>query len=652
MPKIKSLFILLFFIFTFFLSNCSFSQDSDTLKTYYTGEIIVTSQNEAIIKTTSTIDIDKSKIESYDNFSLNQSLSQIPGLTVAQNSRNESIIKLRGFDQRQTAVFFDGVPLYIAYDGTYDFSQINSAPVGKITISKSMSSVLYGVNTLGGSINIITDEPDNKIRTYAKLMFGNSYGAFAKSSGMYKFFYWLVSANFNKSDGFNLPSSFTATKNENGDKRDNSAFEQKGATVKTGFKLDNNTDFTIAFSKALNKKDVPTQIYTKFPRYWKYSDWNNTIINFISNFKINNAIKIRGNVYTVNSYNVLNAYDNNTYTTQNKNSSFTSTYDDYSTGVSIIPDLNFNKILSAKFALQYKRDTHYDRSDYNKPNKKFSTETYTAGLEKNFRIYGLDFITALNIDYLNITFANDSAIRSGIPAVNGHFGLGKEINENIYLYAHLSNKSRFPTLKELFSEQLGKSIPNPNLAEEQSWNSEAGMKFKNLKLGNANLALFYSDVRNMILAVPVSSNLTQYQNIGKVILYGFEFNYENSFSYFNLGANYTYLNSKNKSDTTNDKLEYRPEHTFNITLSKLYKFGFGWHLESSFVSKRDCIDSDTRLWLTLPDYTLFNLRISQNLFNKFTAFARVNNIFDKYYESEFGFPQAGRNFVIGLETNL
>jgi iron complex outermembrane recepter protein len=649
MEKFKVLFVSLFSVFLF---NNSYCQNKDSLKTYYTGEIIVSANNEAIIKTTSTIDIEKSKIESYDNFFLNESFSQIPGLTIAQNSRNEALIKLRGFDQRQIAVFFDGVPLYISYDGTYDFTQINSAPIGKITVSKSMSSVLYGANTLGGSINIITDQPVKNLEVSAKLMYGNTYGASAKASGIYKSLYWLVSGNYDKSDGFNLPKSFSPTNNEDGDKRDNSSFIQKSATLKAGFKLSENSDFSLAFSKTMDSKDVPINIYTNFPRYWKYTDWNNTIINFISNFKINNAIKVRSNIYTVNSYNVLNAYDNNSYTTQIKNSSFISTYDDYSTGASLIPELNFSKILSGKIALLYKRDTHYDQSNYNKPNKKFVAETYTGGVEKNFQITGIDFITALNFNYLNIAYANDSATRSGISVFNGHIGIGKNITNDIYLYAHLSNNSRFPTLKELFSEQLGKYTPNPALDEEKSWNAETGAKFKNEKIGTVNLALFYSNVKNMISSVTISPNLSQYQNIGKVTMYGVEIGYQKSFSSVDVEVNYTYLNSKNKSDTTTDKLEYRPEHIFNLILSKFYTFGFHWQIETSFTGKRNCIDGDTRLWRILPDYTIFNVRVSQNFFKKLTVFARVNNLADKYYESEFAFTQAGRNFVVGVETNF
>ena len=641
-----ALFVVLFLL----SSEISYSQDS--LRNYFTGEIVVTSENEPVIKTTSTVDIDISSIKMKDHFSVDASLTETPGIYMANNQRNESLFKLRGYDQRQTAVFYDGVPLYISYDGTYDFSQINSAPVGKITVSKSMSSVLYGANTLGGSVNILSDEPVKGFDAYAKLMYGNSYGAFFKTSVIYKKFYWLVSADYNKSDGFELPSSFAPAKNEDGGKRDNSSFNQKGAMIKAGYRLSPDTDFMLEYNKSLNSKDVPIQIYTKFPRYWKYTDWNNSMFNFISNVKISNTLKLRANAYTVNSYNVLNAYDNNTYTTQTKNSSFTSTYDDYSSGVSLIPELNAGKILSAKFALLYKRDTHYDQSNYNKPNKKFIAETYTAGAEKNFKVSEVDFIAALNFNYLNVVYANDSATRSGIPVLNGHIGIGKGLNDNVYLYAHVSNNSRYPTLKELFSEQLGKFIPNPDLDVERNWNTEIGVKYKNEKYGNANLALFYSNVKNMIVNVPVSSTQYQYQNIGKVTLSGIELSYKKDLNFVNVETNYTYLYSKNESDTATDKLEYRPEHSLHINVSKSYTFGFMWNAEASFTSRRYGIDSDTRIWTSLPDYTVFNIRVSQRILNKYTAFIRVNNLTDKYFESEYGFPQAGRNFVFGIDANF
>ena len=526
-----------FTIFIFLIYLNIYPQGKDTTKTYFLGEIVVTASDEAIIKTTSTNEIDKKSLNANDKFSINESLRSLPGVFLEQNGRNEALLKLRGFDQRQIAVYFDGVPYYISYDGNIDLSQINSSSIGKIVVSKSMSSVLYGANTLGGSVNIISDEPLKNLNTDLKINLENTYGASLKNTGKAKSLFWLVSANYDKSDGFYLPTGFAKTKNEDGVKRDNSSFLQRGFFAKTGFNINNDDEVSLSIGKNFNMKDVPIEIYTISPRYWKYTTWNNTMLNMISVFKINDAVKLRGNVYTVNDYNILNAYDNNSYSSQTLPYAFSSTYDDYTSGVSLIPEINLSRILSAKIALLYKRDTHYEQSNYNLPYKKFIADNYTAGLEKNFKLFKSDFIIAVNYNYLKIIEANGSLLRSGIPLFNGHFGLGKNLNDKIYIYAHVSNSSRFPTLKELFSELLGNNIANPNLTEEQSYNTETGIKFIDEKTGSINIAGYLSKIQNMILNVALGNNKYQYQNAGNVTLSGIEFGYNKSTKFADINLN-------------------------------------------------------------------------------------------------------------------
>ena len=40
----------------------------------------------------------------------------LPGVTLSNNSRNELLVFLRGFDARQVPLFVDGVPVYVPYD--------------------------------------------------------------------------------------------------------------------------------------------------------------------------------------------------------------------------------------------------------------------------------------------------------------------------------------------------------------------------------------------------------------------------------------------------------------------------------------------------------------------------------------------------------
>ena len=74
-------------------------------------------------------------------------------------SRNEEQVKVRGFDSRQVPVYFDGVPIYVPYDGNLDLARILTNNLGAVEVSKGYSSLLQGPNQMGGAINITTQKP-------------------------------------------------------------------------------------------------------------------------------------------------------------------------------------------------------------------------------------------------------------------------------------------------------------------------------------------------------------------------------------------------------------------------------------------------------------------------------------------------------------
>jgi outer membrane receptor protein involved in Fe transport len=57
--------------------------------------------------------------------------------------------------------------------------------------------------------------------------------------------------------------------------------------------------------------------------------------------------------------------------------------------------------------------------------------------------------------------------------------------------------------------------------------------------------------------------------------------------------------------------------------------------------------------LKLEDYLLVNLKLSQRLFeNRATIYVGANNLFDRNYETSYGFPQPGRFIYGGVEFRL
>jgi iron complex outermembrane receptor protein len=69
--------------------------------------------------------VTKEQMELYGANNLFDALSHVPGVTLdLSGARNEHRVSVRGFDHRQVPVFVDGIPFYVPYDWSSDFSRI------------------------------------------------------------------------------------------------------------------------------------------------------------------------------------------------------------------------------------------------------------------------------------------------------------------------------------------------------------------------------------------------------------------------------------------------------------------------------------------------------------------------------------------------
>ena len=111
----------------------------------------------------STNAIGSKRMEVFNRTDVSHALNILPGVTLSNfGARNESTLFIRGFDSRQVPVFIDGVPVYISYDGYVDLARFTSFDLAEINVSKGFASMLYGPNTIGGAINLISRKPSKK----------------------------------------------------------------------------------------------------------------------------------------------------------------------------------------------------------------------------------------------------------------------------------------------------------------------------------------------------------------------------------------------------------------------------------------------------------------------------------------------------------
>lgn len=85
---------------------------------------------------------------------LEEALRAMPFVLVRQNSRGEMELSMRGSDSRQAAVLVDGVPLTLGWDHRTDPSLVPLSGVQELVLVRGLSSLLHGPNVLGGVIEM------------------------------------------------------------------------------------------------------------------------------------------------------------------------------------------------------------------------------------------------------------------------------------------------------------------------------------------------------------------------------------------------------------------------------------------------------------------------------------------------------------------
>lgn len=660
--KIKFLTFLLFPLIGFSQQNNS--KYADSLKTsniFMLGEVIITNhKNKDTLNRVTT-----KAMETQNKMDVSKALNMLPGINLtASGPRNESMVSVRGFDLRQVPVYMDGIPVYVPYDGYVDLARFTTFDLAAIDVSKGFSSILYGPNSLGGAINLVSRKPSKKLEYDGSLGMINENGYKGNiniGSNLGKF-YFQGGFSYLDRDSFRMSSNFIPTANENGGQRDNSYRTDQKISFKIGWTPTEKSEYAIGYINQQGEKGNP--VYTGNdplnslllkPRFWQWPNWDKESIYFISNSSFDDKNSIKTRLYFDRFKNTLDSYDDAAYSTQTKAYAFESIYNDYTYGGNLEYNTKFIPKNDLKIAFHFKEDVHRE-NNLGEPVRHFIDNTVLVGIEDVYKVNskftvipGVSYNIRKNIeaeDYNSTTkVISDYPAADASDAFNAQIGLFYQLNETQKLGATVSQKTRFATIKDRYSYRMGTAIPNPNLKPEKATNYELNYTANLFHKITFQTALFYSSLSDAILSVSnVEPGKSQMQNFGKAEYMGIEaqVNYavlEN----LSLNLNYTYLERNNLTnpnihftDVPNTKvmgtLEYQP--------IKILRF----IANSEFNSSRFSTSYGARV----PDYTLLNFYGSGKISKNFSIDAGVNNIFDKNYCLVEGYPEEGRNFFVTL----
>jgi vitamin B12 transporter len=208
-----------------------------------------------------------------------------------------------------------------------------------------------------------------------------------------------------------------------------------------------------------------------------------------------------------------------------------------------------------------------------------------------------------------------------------------------------------PSLTQLFvSFPAFNFFANPNLQPEESegydFGFEQALAEERFRFG---ATYFHNNITNLIAA---NATFTSLINIGAATTEGVEaFVSVAVTDRFKVRGDYTYTDAID--ETTGLELLRRPEHKASLNLTWLPTDRLSFSATMLYVgSQVDGNRSFSIQRLDADEYFLVNLAADYDLSKGVTLFARIDNLFDRRYESPTGFQRPGFGVFAGIRVNF
>ncbi|MDP2173256.1 MAG: TonB-dependent receptor plug domain-containing protein [Candidatus Cloacimonadaceae bacterium] len=563
-------------------------------------------------------------------------LQGIPGIGNTVGSKEESNLRIRGFRRSEVKLMVNGRPLSNGYFGNVDLGNFGAEGIADIQLIRGPASAIFGNNSMGGVVNLITSDPDNK--SLANLSFttrrNNATRVAISSSRRFSRFSYRVSAARNNSDGIVLSENFAPTVFENGGVRNNQqktqwnldgelyfepdAFHRIGATGGIGY---------------IGLKRLASSVYEA--RYRQLKDWKRYHGTLMWEGILSGSVGTGAMIY----------YDGGGDRYQEFNDpgfeflAMDSVMRSHSLGFSPHlqwragedSEIQFGLRLESKYSTRRDNGYYLDWTPHNL-NSYNAFAQWQTRVNDSFGISSGIGISAWNSDVRDRmgVFAEPS-----IAFNFKHLG-GAESNLS------LGRNTSFPTMRQLFADDRG----NPALKPQNAWKAEI-FHFQPLGEGKPRAALetslFINEITNLIDIYD-----GRFENIHAVRSYGGE-----------LGILLAPLpNWECRMDYA--RLEYSSRSDFRLTESPRNSFAFETRIpiplkiwlktQSSWTDLRYSQNS-TFIYQSLHSYWKHDLSLSRK-WSGIHVSAGLENILDADYETEYGYPAPGRDFYLKVSVDI
>ncbi|WP_031529656.1 TonB-dependent receptor [Dyadobacter crusticola] len=619
---------------------------------------------------------------------IDDALNFIPGLSVGRNrglttTGTHTSITMRGTGaSNRTLILKDGVPINDAYTGgVSEWNSTATGSIARIEVVRGPGSSIYGSNSMGGTINLVTETPTEKPTFGVDMRYGsmNTLQTGIKAGKRFKNGIGVIAfAEYKKTDGYQYMADSLWK-----DYFQKPKMELLNVNAKLSYQINPNSKLEAIMDYHLQKPvSGTTTIFddkSSTNNYLLRYTGNNNLFNYSATAYYNHAVRNSESMKWNSKENLFNTPNYTSYVPINIYGFIGKINKNFKgNSVTVGADIRLTRSVSEKL---YPEQGSQNFSGNQNFTSFFINDDISIGSKINVNVGARydnwqnvkgKFFDNMTGKEISIDYAKASA-----NVVSPKIGLVYRATDQVRFRSQYAMGFKAPNIFYLYnSAPLGSSfrLGNPNLKPERMvYSVDLGADFninENLELSATYYTSQYKDFNESVLIPasevpsyfdPAGLPVRQYINIGKVKLSGLETSLRYKLQqHFTLIGSYFYNRSKILQYQTNPayegkEMDSNPRHTLSGGLiydnPKMINIGL-WarHTSESF---GDLENSEN---LILKPITVFDLKVSRQI-GKFAVNANILNLFDKLYFGSYTsktsyYYAPGRSVNIGLSYSL